>query len=137
MMHGTELHASTFDGLRGPELHAHTRGISNTINAVCTYVCLSNQNIHALVRFKFAVPMCPFGLPPQIARFLWCMIRLDLCHGKSVKRLAAYISEYARRTEVAALMHTTIDKSVPTKLYSLRLITGRAKCINQTTATSR
>lgn len=31
---------------------------------------------------------------PQIARFLWCMIRLDLCHGASVDRLAGYISEF-------------------------------------------
>lgn len=29
----------------------------------------------------------------QIARFLWCTIRLDLCHGASVDRLASYISE--------------------------------------------
>ena len=32
-------------------------------------------------------------LRSQIARFLWCMIRLDLCHGSSVDRLAGYISE--------------------------------------------
>lgn len=100
------------------------------------HVCLSNVNIHTLVRryFQFVVPMCPPGLPPQIARFLWCMIRLDLCHGKSVKRLAAYISEYAWRTEVSALMHATIERGAPITFYSLRLITGRATYNNQTTA---
>ncbi|CAM9123769.1 unnamed protein product, partial [Hapterophycus canaliculatus] len=38
-------------------------------------------------QFKFQ------GVRFEIARFLWCMIRLDLCHGASVDRLAAYISE--------------------------------------------
>lgn len=65
-------------------------------HSTCMHVCTPGKHLHLAHRYwKFSAPMCSCGLSPQIARFLWCMIRLDLCHGASVRRLAAYISEYA------------------------------------------
>lgn len=59
-----------------------------------------------------------FADSPQIARFLWCMIRLDLCHGASVKRLAAYISEYQVYSTQAYVQNRSITaaKNGPTRV---------------------
>ncbi|CAM9680484.1 unnamed protein product, partial [Sphacelaria rigidula] len=49
------------------------------------------------------------GVRFEIARFLWCMIRLGLCHGASMERLAAYISEL----DVLGASAGTLYENVP------------------------
>ncbi|CAM9652718.1 unnamed protein product [Ascophyllum nodosum] len=47
----------------------------------------------------------------EIARFLWCMIRLEVCHGASVKRLAAYISELDVLGASAGVLYENVPRA--------------------------
>ena len=78
------------------------------------YACMFVQYEHLRIYLSVATRrvlslMCSRGNVPQIARFLWCMIRLNLCHGKSVKRLAAYIGEYTCQTQVPSKRTTLAE----------------------------
>ncbi|CAN0153209.1 unnamed protein product, partial [Pylaiella littoralis] len=70
---------------------------------------LGNFNLDALEardrQLKFQ------GVRFEIARFLWCMIRLDLCYGASVDRLASYISELDFHGASAGVLYDNVPRS--------------------------
>eukprot|EP00752_Nemacystus_decipiens_P010771 g9583.t2 len=51
------------------------------------------------------------GVRFEIARFLWCMIRLDICHGTSVDRLAGYIGELDILGASAGVLYENVPRT--------------------------